>query len=456
MAASLKAILSFDGRAYEAGMKKAQTTAKKTQANIVGSLKGAVAGALSVGFIASKAKEVGEFAKEVSELAPALGMTTDELQKWEYVFARFGLELSDTSDAFATLADRTEDALAGTESMIEDFRLVGITVDQLRGKNPQQLFELFANAVANTSDKNRALTAIVRNLGDDLGRKLAPALMMGKKGLEEMRKEAEDLGIVMDESNLQEVAERMIQLEITSMRLRSVWGDITSVFSKLVTSFSDGIRYLNIFNNIAGALGGQVGYFESNYKREGVFKAFLNSFEAGNEGWRKVDQKLVEEIGKRELAFDKRRNRKQGASIRSMSGINDEIEAKKAQAALQKKINDAAFKQMSKEQQLNALFAQRLALFEKIRKAKTGKERFELMGQDFDLFQQMQGIQTGAATGTGSARAMTQTASQGVGAFAKRANPLIQVGRQQLDVARQTLEVQRAMLARQQSTGRIF
>ena len=92
MAASLKAILSFDGRAYEAGMKKAQTTAKKTQANIVGSLKGAVAGALSVGFIASKAKEVGEFAKQVSDLAPALGMTTEELQKWEYVFARFGLD----------------------------------------------------------------------------------------------------------------------------------------------------------------------------------------------------------------------------------------------------------------------------------------------------------------------------------------------------------------------------
>ena len=57
MAATLKAVLSFDGRAYEAGMKKAATTAKKTQSNIVGSLKGAVAGALSVGFIASKANK---------------------------------------------------------------------------------------------------------------------------------------------------------------------------------------------------------------------------------------------------------------------------------------------------------------------------------------------------------------------------------------------------------------
>ena len=449
MAASLKAILSFDGRAYEAGMKKAQTTAKKTQANIVGSLKGAVAGALSVGFIASKAKEVGEFAKEVSELAPALGMTTDELQKWEYVFARFGLELSDTSDAFATLADRTEDALAGTESMIEDFRLVGITVDQLRGKNPQQLFELFADAVSNTSDKNRALTAIVRNLGDDLGRKLAPALMMGKKGLEEMRKEAEDLGIIMDGGNIQDVADQMVEMQIASMRLRAFWGDIVMILGQVFTYLSDGLKFINPFTKIMAAAGTFVGTLESG---RGFFRAVLDSVRAVGREYLGV----VEEVEKREKAIEKRRSGKSSPSTRSSKGINDEIEARKAQEALQKKINDAAFKQMSKEQQLNALFAQRLALFEKIRKAKTGKERFELMGQDFDLFQQMQGIQTGAATGTGSARAMTQTASQGVGAFAKRANPLIQVGRQQLDVARQTLEVQRAMLARQQAAGRIF
>ena len=449
MAASLKAILSFDGRAYEAGMKKAQTTAKKTQANIVGSLKGAVAGALSVGFIASKAKEVGEFAKEVSELAPALGMTTDELQKWEYVFARFGLELSDTSDAFATLADRTEDALAGTESMIEDFRLVGVTVDQLRGKNPQQLFELFADAVANTSDKNRALTAIVRNLGDDLGRKLAPALMMGKKGLEEMRKEAEDLGIIMDEGNIQDVADKMVEMQIASMRLRAFWGDIVNIIGQVFTWLSDGLKFINPWSKMMAGLGTFVGTLESG---GGFFKAVGDSVKTVANEYLGV----IDEVEKREKAIEKRRGRKSTASTRSSKGINDEIEARKAQEALQKKINDAAFKQMSKEQQLNALFAQRLVLFEKIRRAKTGKERFELMGQDFDLFQQMQGIQTGAATGTGSARAMTQTASQGVGAFAKRANPLIQVGRQQLDVARQTLEVQRAILARQQAAGRIF
>ena len=395
--------------------------------------------------MAAKAKEIGEFAKQVKDLAPALGTTTDELQKWEYVFARFGLELEDVSDSWATLADRSEDALAGTESMIEDFRMIGITVDQLRGKNPEQLFELFADAVANTSDRNRALTAIVRNLGDDLGRKLAPALMMGKKGLEEMRKEAESLGIIMTEGNIEDVASKMIEMEIASMKLRSFWGDIMFYASKIVTFFSDGIRFLNPFNQIFGGLGAAVGHLESGGKWMDTFSAFYK-------GAQQPASDLLDEINAREKALEKRRNQKGKPATRGMHGINDELEAKKAQAALQKKINDAAFKEMSKEQQLNSLFVQRIALFEKIRKAK-GKQRFELMSQDFDLFQQMKGIQEGTGAGA-SRRTMTQSASQGVGAFAKRANPIVQVARQQLDVARQTLEVQRALLQRQQTTGR--
>ena len=134
-----------------------------------------------------------------------------------------------------------------------------------------------------------------------------------------------------------------------------------------------------------------------------------------------------------------------GGFTRSAGGINDEVEAKKAQAALQKKINDAAFKEMSKEQQLNSLFQQRLKLFEQIRKA-SGKQRFELMGQDFDLLQQIKGIDGAAATATGS-RAMTQTSAQGVGAFVRRANPMLQVAREQLNVQRQSKAVLESMLA---------
>ena len=451
MAANLKAILSFDGRAYEAGMKKAESLSKKTSSNIASSFKGALLGIVSVGYIAQQTKQVAEFAKQLSQLAPTLGMTTDELQKYEYIFARQGLEIDDVADAFATLADRTEDALAGTESMIEDFRLVGITVDQLRGKNPEQLFMLFADAVSKTEDKNRALTSIVRNLGDDLGRKLAPALMQGSEKMREMKKEAEDLGMVIEEAQIDKLADAVVDMEIASKRLERIWGGIANFGVDLFNSIYDGIKLLNPFSQLFGGLGSFVGTLESG----GSFKDAIKAFDYGAKvAGREYEQTLID----RELAIMKRQEERSNPIRirRNQAGINDEKETKEALLALQKKMFDSQFKEMSKEQQLNVLYQQRLAIFQKIRSAKNQKERYELMGQDFDLFQQMRGLYGQETGGAGSARTMTQTASQGVGAFAKRANPLIQVGRQQLDVARQTLEVQRAMLARQQSTGRIF
>ena len=137
------------------------------------------------------------------------------------------------------------------------------------------------------------------------------------------------------------------------------------------------------------------------------------------------------------------RNKKHSAGARSTSGINDEIEAKKAHAALQKKINDAAFKQLSNEQKVNHLFTERLKLFQKIKNAKTGKQKYELMSQDFDLAQQIHSIQSGAGGGVAASvgmRGQTQTSSQAIGAFVQRNNPLLGVAREQLRIQQNILD----------------
>jgi len=428
MASKLMAILGFDGKAYEAGMKKASGLAKKTQKNISSGLKGAILGTLSVGYIAAKAKEVGEFAREVRDLAPSLGTTTDQLQEWEYVFARFGLELADVSDAFATLSDRTEDALAGTQSMVEDFSLIGISVDQLRGKNPQQPFELFADGVSKTEDKNRALTAIVRTLGDDLGRKLAPALMLGSKGLADMRKEAQALGIIMDESNIADVADQMVEMQIASMKLRSFWADITFYASKVVTYLSDGLRALNPFTRLFAGMGAFVGTVESG-------GSVVEGYKAYGKAVHKVNMELVDEVENREKAANKRREQAKagGDFTRSKGGINDEAEAAKAKEAYEKKVNSAVFKGLDNEGKLNALLEKRAALMEKIKNA-SGKKKYELMGEQFDIEQQMESLKTGAGA---AGRTQSLTGAQGVGAFVRRANPMLKVAQNQLKALEQ-------------------
>jgi hypothetical protein len=446
MAVNLKAVLKFDGKAYEAGMRKASGLAKKTSKKIAGSLKGAIIGTLSAGYMAAKAKEVGEFAQQVSDLAPALGMTTDELQQWEYVFARVGLEIADVVDAMATLSDRVEDALSGTQSMIEDFRLIGITVDQLRGKNPQQLFELFADAVQKTTDKNRSLTAIVRNLGDDLGRKLVPVLMKGSDGLRELRKEAEDLGIVLDSDKISDITEKMVKLQIVSLRLRSTWAELTSAFSNLVDFGQRAFNLLDFTGPLGGAFGEAVGGWENDRRSDPTsLKRWADVLPNLWKGWKKV----INERNRAQASLDSALSKKEanllgGGSTRAAGGINDELNAIKAKEAYQKKVNDAVFKGLDNEGKLNALLEKRAVLMDRIRNA-SGKNKYELMGEQFDIEQQMESLKTGtSATGR---RTQSLTGAQGVGAFVRRANPMLQVARQQLQIQRESKFVLDAILA---------
>ena len=428
MAVSVKAILGFDGRAFDAGIKKARTSLNSLAK---GALKSQVAQTLSVGYISSQLKQVSDFANQVQKLAPALGMTTDELQKWEYVFARAGLELDDVADAFATLADRTEDALVGTESMIEDFRLIGITVDQLRGKNPVQLFELFADGVKKTTDTNRALTAIVRNLGDDLGRKLAPMLMLGADGMAELREEAEKLGIVLDATNLDEAAEAVKQMKIHTMQMRSYWASIYGWIAKTLTTLKDGIDLLNIFDY-------QKATANYSYQHpaaplsDGVFDFVTDSFRNVSGQLRVMEgvfnDKMLK-IGQRKMAEGEVKT-KDPITTRINESVNALIELKGAREAYNKKVDDHNFKQLSHEEKITTLLKQREEIQKRMRSA-TDKEYFNLAGQSLDLLTQAQALSAAKAK-SANVRSQGLTASQSVGAFVSRSNPLIGIARKQL------------------------
>jgi len=435
MAVSVVAKLGFDGKAFEAGVKKARTSLNSLTK---GALKSQVTQSLSWSFLSSQIKQAGDFASQLSSLAPALGMTTDELQQWEYVFARAGLEIDDVADAFATLADRTEDALDGTVSMIDDFKLIGITLDQLRGKNPQQLFELFADGVRNTTDQNRALAAIVRNLGDDLGRKLAPMLMLGSDGLRAMREEAEKLGIVMDAGNIQEVAAAMTQMKIASMQMRSAWGSIAAFIGSSLTTMKDGFGLINIIDHHMAGKGYEAGVMDANPNLNPLADSSRSGWirwKAYFTGIRKNWDKKILAIGQREMAEDElRKDDPLKKGDRHTGGVNEALKLAQAKAALQKKIADAKFKELSAEEKINELMRQRAVITDDLRFAEGG-DRVALLTSELDLNERIKALKAaGLATASagGGVRGQALTASQSVGAFVQRNNPLLGIARKQL------------------------
>jgi len=136
-------------------------------------------------------------AEEAIRQARALGISVERYQELRSVFHQLNADETDLADALATITDRVLDADDGMKSMAEDLALVGLEADELRSLRPDQIFARLADAVANTADENAGLTATVRLLGDDTGRKLMPVLREGSAQLEAMAAEAHELGVVM-------------------------------------------------------------------------------------------------------------------------------------------------------------------------------------------------------------------------------------------------------------------
>tara|TARA_Y100000310_G_scaffold263591_1_gene273863 strand:+ start:365 stop:2062 length:1698 start_codon:yes stop_codon:yes gene_type:complete len=220
-------------RGFTALKAQAQKTwiGKKAMSGL-GAAGGAMIAAAGVGAIGSKMKGSMEMGKSIQDNAKAVGITAEAMQEWDYIFSRAGLETQDVSDAFATLADRSEDAMAGAQSMVDDFALVGISVDDLRSKKPDELFQMFADGVRNSSDQNKALASVVRTLGDDLGRRLIPMLKEGSGGLTAMKEEARGLGIVMSGETIDSLAKMDDSVTKFKKQWNAEWGEITAGSAK--------------------------------------------------------------------------------------------------------------------------------------------------------------------------------------------------------------------------------
>lgn len=192
-----------DTARFERGIEAAKKTLEDT-ADLAVRAGTALVGVMSaaVGGLGALAIASGRTAIEIERQARALQLTRQEYQALLATFERFGADETDVADALGTITDKAQELVDGTQAVVDDFKLIGIGIDDVRGRRPIELFEMFADRVAGAADRNKALTAVVRILGDDLGRKINPALLEGSAGLRAMAEEARALGLVLTDEQL--------------------------------------------------------------------------------------------------------------------------------------------------------------------------------------------------------------------------------------------------------------
>lgn len=202
--ARLSVELGANTAAFQADMGKAARVAEKELASIkdaaskMGVALGAAAVAAGAAFVAM-AKQSIDAADEMNDLSQKLGMSTESLSAYAYAAKMSGADTEAMASGIKKLSSNVVDAARGQGAAKDAFAALGISVKDANGqiKNQDTILREVADKFAGFED-GATKTALAVDIFGQAGADLIPMLDGGTAGLDEMKKEAENLGVILD------------------------------------------------------------------------------------------------------------------------------------------------------------------------------------------------------------------------------------------------------------------
>lgn len=204
------ATLRADTSQFTGGMEQANKSLQKVQSDFAGAGSQMNATGLSMVSVGGKlsaaatamgalglaaAKEFGSFAEEMEMTSQKTGISVEALQKWNFALNRVGQDVNSLMPGIKKLSTLVTSAFAGDDKAIGKIEKLGIEVETLRGKNPEQIFIALAGAISKIEDPLERNTALSSTFGKS-GLSLIPILGEMATGFADSGKRAEELGLV--------------------------------------------------------------------------------------------------------------------------------------------------------------------------------------------------------------------------------------------------------------------
>jgi len=147
----------------------------------------------AIGLSIKSYADAGDAAKEMSERT---GLSVENIMQLDHAAKLSGTSIDSLEVGMKKAAKVITDAGDGSTSAMEALNKLGLSVDKLIGKKPDEQFNLLATALSNIKDPTERAAAAQEIFGRS-GTQLLPMLADGAAGLAKMKQEAVDLGLVM-------------------------------------------------------------------------------------------------------------------------------------------------------------------------------------------------------------------------------------------------------------------
>lgn len=142
----------------------------------------------------------------LDDVAQRTGASVEALSELKYAAEMTGTSLDDLVGGFRKMSQVVDGASQGQQSSIDMLKQFGLSVDDLRGKSPEELFSIFGDRIAAIDDPIHRASMAMAIFGKS-GSNLVPLLSMGSAGIAALREEANSLGLSMSGEDVAAAAE---------------------------------------------------------------------------------------------------------------------------------------------------------------------------------------------------------------------------------------------------------
>lgn len=204
----LIAKLTADTSGFDSAMSKAEKSGKSLKdslENTFGKIKKAAKGALTVAAIKKGIDTVVDFANEVAQVgdridkqSQVLGLSRKAFQEWDYILGQNGASIDSMSVSMKTLNGLILDAAAGGKESKSAFAQLGVGIHEIRKLEPEKQFEAVVRAFQRMPAGAEKSALAVKIFGKQ-GMELLPLLNQSETSIDELRKRAAELGLIMSD-----------------------------------------------------------------------------------------------------------------------------------------------------------------------------------------------------------------------------------------------------------------
>ena len=182
---------------------------------------------------------------EIGDTAEKLGLSAEQMQEWNHSATILGVSTERMEKAFMKVNGILGDIATGNgDKYADSLALIGLSLDDLEGKNADQAFALIRDALSEVEDE--AIRVGVANdlLSERVAADIIPVLTQEAATINDLRNEAQELGIVTNEQAAQ-AGEFTDALDRTKQAVSSLGVDLAStllpVLQTLIIKVKDNI-----------------------------------------------------------------------------------------------------------------------------------------------------------------------------------------------------------------------